>query len=392
MHRAIPLLVLGDDPASKSGLGRIGRDLASLISRMPEFRVGYLARGGRGSRQLPFAQYTIQSNAATGEGQWGEWTLPEVWRDFAGDERGVLFSIWDASRLFWLARPEFQPEGTLRDFLSAGHFARWGYFAMDAAGPFGKHTSMTTNTLKGYDRVLTYSRWAKELTDASGICNQWLPHGMNTHVWVPQRKDVARAMLSPSIHRHDFLVGVVATNQARKDWGLVCEAASIVRRSVPELRLWFHVDTLERHWSIPALLADFGLTDITTVTHEMTDSEMAYAYSACDVTVHPGAEGFGYPLIESMACGTPVVHGNYAGGPSLVQPQCGVLVEPVAWRLETLHNAVRPVYVGEHWAAAILSVREREIAPEMCRASVEFLDWKLLWPSVWKKWFLGGLR
>src|SRR5882672_11726137 len=93
-----------------------------------------------------------------------------------------------------------------------------------------------------------------------------------------------------------ILIGCVATNQLRKAWDLVAETCAILRQRIPDLKLWWHIDVDVRHYSIPALLEDFGLQDITEVTHPpMQDRELAARYRSCDVTLQPGlGEGFGY--------------------------------------------------------------------------------------------------
>ena len=68
--------------------GRIHTHLSDV------FRVGVLGYGGPGSRKFGFQQYVIE-----GMSDWVIPTLPEVWEDFPGEERGIIFSIWDASRL-----------------------------------------------------------------------------------------------------------------------------------------------------------------------------------------------------------------------------------------------------------------------------------------------------
>jgi len=56
---------------------------------------------------------------------------------------------------------------------------------------------------------------------------------------------------------HHTMVGIVATNQARKDFGLGIQAVSELARE-RKVILWIHTDELERHWSIPALVHDYG--------------------------------------------------------------------------------------------------------------------------------------
>ena len=44
------------------------------------------------------------------------------------------------------------------------------------------------------------------------------------------------------------------------------------------------------------------------IDRDLTESEMAGLYAACDCLVHPfRGEGFGLPVVEAMACGLPVI-------------------------------------------------------------------------------------
>src|SRR4051812_16079347 len=118
----VPLLILSDAPDSGTGLGRITKDLAAVVSTMPEFRVGTFGRGGHGSRKLPWIQYTFDERL-----QWGESILPKIWDDFSGGDKGIIFTIWDASRLTWFGAPEILPNSLLKMYLESDKFQRWGY-------------------------------------------------------------------------------------------------------------------------------------------------------------------------------------------------------------------------------------------------------------------------
>ena len=136
-RRPLPILILGDSPDMQGGLSRITRDIAGQLARNPRFRVATLGRGAVGSIKLPFPQYAIRSLLGN---DWGQADLPRVWQDFAGKERGIVFTIWDPTRTLWLSHPEL-----LRDtfpetaqFLHEKHFDLWGYVTLDATGPQDK--------------------------------------------------------------------------------------------------------------------------------------------------------------------------------------------------------------------------------------------------------------
>src|SRR5690348_11172363 len=98
--KRVPLLIMSDSPDRPSGLGRIAQDVAVHACSLSEFRVATLGRGGFGSARLPFPQFNFSD-----EFNWGETIIESVWDDFAGNDPGVIMTIWDASRLNWFSQP-----------------------------------------------------------------------------------------------------------------------------------------------------------------------------------------------------------------------------------------------------------------------------------------------
>ena len=382
----IPFLILSDSPSAKTGLARIARELALQIhEKMGDvYRVGCVGPGFDDSVFMPFPNYALHKME-----NWVVEELPEVWRSFAGAERGILFVIWDASRLLWLADPtRYCPNQDLRQFLLSRPFELWTYTAIDAEGPNGKLSYLLREVLSRCDRVLAYSEWSAriiERTIGNGNTIDALPHGIDPQVWRPRGRDKARRKFGQLVFDTDFsvgpeklLVGIVATNQARKDYGTAIAAAAELLKT-QDVLLWIHVDLLERFWSISALLVDYGLQNRAVVTHgRLTDEQMTWAYSACDVTFGIGlGEGFGYPIYESLACGVPCVHGNYAGGAEWLPAE--YKIEPVAFRSEGTFASVRPIFTPKQWAEKALELKGKS-------ASLPFeLNWDNLWPR-WEAW------
>jgi glycosyltransferase involved in cell wall biosynthesis len=120
---------------------------------------------------------------------------------------------------------------------------------------------------------------------------------------------------------------------------------------------------------------------------------MAEQLRRCDVTLHPGlGEGFGYPIFESLACGVPAIHGDYAGGASIMHT-CkldDLLIQPKAWRLEGQFNCIRPVFDVEDWVRCTMNILREDVDRQALAASVGHLDWRKL-SHVWKRWLREGL-
>jgi glycosyltransferase involved in cell wall biosynthesis len=396
----IPILFLSDGVTAQTGLARITNDLATRVHNfLPEyFRVGALGYGGSYSRSVPFPQYQMEMK------DWVVHNLPEVWRDFAGDERGIVLTIWDPSRLLWFSRPENCEDKRLQIFLKNPPFVRWGYFPMDATGIADRLTAILRHTIEGYDRVLAYSAWAeailrrtitrKDLLD--GLTN--IPHGIDTSVFHPRHRLVARHGFGEKIGARNnkgkylsipddtLMIGIVGTNQARKDWGLALASVARVkeRRERPTM-IWCHTDVLERFWSLPALLNDFNLlAECVVTTVPFSDEQMAWNYSACDITLGHGlGEGYGYCCFESLACGTPCIHGDYGGAAEHLPDS--YKIQPQTFRLEGPYCVYRPVFSADEWAERIFATPKggQNLLPD-------YLSWNMLWRR-WKQWFMAGI-
>lgn len=387
--KQIPLLFLSDSPDLRTGLGRITRDLATFVSSMPQYRVATLGRGGLGSSRLPWAQYNFPEIA-----QWGEDAIEKAWMDFARDERGVIMTVWDASRLHWFTRPRPEMGDGLYNFLTSGRFERWGYMPIDSTSVGEKVTGICADAMLGFDRLLAYTAWGSQVIEKSiGKPVDWIPHGYDANKFQPRDKEAARMALG--LQEGEIGIGCCMTNQMRKDWGVACAAIAQVLNKWPNVRFFIHTDVSERSnaWSLPALMQDFGITNRCTMTYTgaFNDEQMSYWYSGMDLTVLPSHEGMGYPIIESLACGTPVIHSPYGGGGELI-PHSHWLVEPISFRLDTIYNSLRPVWNPEDWVAAIDQALEDGPCKDECTNAVSHLQWANLWPSAWKKWFEEGVK
>ncbi len=387
--KPIPILVLSDGPEQLTGLARVGRDIAGLLATMPEFRVGYLGRASVGRLKFPWTTYSYPESAG-----WGEQYLASVWSDFSGGERGIVWSNWDASRMLWLARPEGLPDNLANAYDADCTFQKWGYFPFDATGPDGVSLPVgMREVVAGFDRVCATSEWGYGLAMQVRPDADWLPHGIWMDKFKPMGKAEARKLLGWD--ECTATIGCNMANQARKNWPAAFEAARILRDKYTGIRFWVHCDETVRYWNIFALATDYGIARYIDFTHDLTDEQLALRYSACDATMVPSdGEGFGYPIAESMACGTPCVVTDYAAGQELVDEACKV--RPVTYRVDTIHNVRRACVNGHAFAAAMYGQIERKRDDEIGTRErmverVGHLGWDRL-RSTWERWFRDGLR
>lgn len=418
---SIPLMIISDSPSVRSGLGRITRDIATRAFNImvadptgapdtvvPLFHVATFGMGGNYTATLPFHQYQMEAVAL---GDLTPQNLPDAWRDFAGDQHGIVLAIGNPTWSYWLSHPESLPENSaLRAFMVTDPFERWLYAPIDGHGFDGRLPRSVLKTLEGWDRVLAYNEYGSRMIDDVAVDEAtplngtpWLPHGIDTEVYFPRPRDVARRtflqriagagqMDSPftaeaKIDDDMMLIGAVATNSERKDWPLALDTCRHLLARGKNVVLWAHTNSPWKHWDIPALARDMGLAHrLVITTRELTNEQLAWSYSACDCTLGIGSgEGFGYPLAESLACGVPVLHGNYAGGASFVLPR--YLINPESYHIAGFYNILRPTYDTEIWANMVSAVASQAGKGSLLPSE---LDWTNLWPR-WEQWLRGGV-
>jgi glycosyltransferase involved in cell wall biosynthesis len=380
---SIPLLVVGDGPQEPTGLGRIARDLCGLIAKS-DLGLDLVQVGGtippvwQDWRHLPLDP----SNE-----DWGAEQVRQYWLSLWGDRPGILWVIWDPSRLFAYQDLQLPVQ-------------KWAYTAIDAVNIWGAIGGPAQEALRSFDRVLAYGRWASHAVRLLRQEAPYLPHGLNTSAYsqeVSAEEDAwVTRTLGPFLRSSSLLVGAVGTNQPRKDWGLYFWTLSELKKRGHNVYGWVHTDQLVKAWAIPQLVADFSLQKQVTITQDLTDRQLALMYRACDVTIGMGlGEGFGYCLVESLAAGVPVVHGGSGGGAELL-PRAEWRPPIREERLESVYGLRRPVYRATDFANAVEEVlRWREAVGERvvqayCRGSVQHLEWSILWPR-WRSWIRQGL-
>jgi glycosyltransferase involved in cell wall biosynthesis len=151
-----------------------------------------------------------------------------------------------------------------------------------------------------------------------------------------------------------------ALNEPRKRVGDLLAAVALLARDEPSIRLWLSGPGDPSGLLAAAPPEARERTDVLPLgTPDLSD-----VYGRAWVTVLPSVhEAFGLVLVESLACGTPVVAADHAAPPELVTAETGALSVPEDAR--SLADACR---------RALALARGPGIA-ERCRASAAPYDW-----------------
>ena len=149
--------------------------------------------------------------------------------------------------------------------------------------------------------------------------------------------------------------------------------------------LWAHTDAVRKYWDLPVLANEFGLERQVIFTNgHLTDEDLAWGFNACDCTLSIGlGEGWGLTGSESLACGVPTIHGNYAGQVEYMPKE--FLVEPIGFRYEGYYLNQRPKFRVEDWVKKVRAAigRETSLDPQF--------TWSGCWPK-WAAWLKAGIR
>jgi len=127
--------------------------------------------------------------------------------------------------------------------------------------------------------------------------------------------------------RHILYVG---TNDPRKNLPTLVQAFSLLKQSCKNIKLIkVGADPFpQERRRLAGLIAQSGLEEDVLFFDNVPDEDLAHFYNFADLFVFPSFyEGFGIPVVEAMACGTPVVCSNATSLPE-VAGSAARLVDP----------------------------------------------------------------
>lgn len=113
----------------------------------------------------------------------------------------------------------------------------------------------------------------------------------------------------------------VSTIQPRKNYARLIEAFARLNAEMPDIGNWLLVIAGQRGWMYEDIFQTarrLGISDRVLFPDFFSDADLPALYAGATLFVYPSLyEGFGLPIAEAMACGTPVVTSNASSLPEV---------------------------------------------------------------------------
>jgi glycosyltransferase involved in cell wall biosynthesis len=167
-------------------------------------------------------------------------------------------------------------------------------------------------------QIITPSKWLGECAKKSRLFSkkniQVIPNVMDTSIYKPIDKSIARSIFKLSDDKKIILFGAVeGTINPYKGWNYLLEALKHLAQTENNIEAFIfgseHSQTIVDAVPFPVHFSG----------HLNDDESLCMLYNAADVFVASSlADNFPNTIVESLACGTPVVGFNVGGIPDLV--------------------------------------------------------------------------
>lgn len=306
---------------ARSGYGVQAASLLPRLAELPELGGEPGSRVGR-QNVSQFAWYGLQSGTMYMEGfkvypgvhdPYGNDVIGRHVQDFGANVVTPLIDAW-----------------VLKDVaksIAPALFCPW--FPVD-------HDPIPAAVLKGIEGAhmpLSYAKWGRDMLNAAGVTNTYLPHGVEagTYRVLPraQVQEFRRKIFR--LNDGDHLSIMVAANKGvpdRKWFQGQLRAWAEFAKDKPHAKLYVHTDPATMHGGIDfaAMNAQLGITGRVMFPDRYNyhmghpPEHMAWIFNSGDVYLGTAmSEGFGIPIIEAQATGTPVVVTNFSAMPELVR-------------------------------------------------------------------------
>src|SRR5512143_515645 len=308
--RMTKFLWISNHPLAPSGYGSQTRQVGSRIAKAG-YDIEFVANDGTRGDQMWNGLLVRGSSGVD------RYSRDSVREDMERSGADWVISLYDAWVYTAGMKDPFEGLANVAGWVPVDHFpAPQSLYGWLSNG----HTAIAMSRY-GFDRLTELSgAWAE-----AGIAPfpvRYAPHGVDD-VFRPVETDFRDVIDVPAA---GFLVGIVAANTDtlnydRKGFGDMASALGVFLNRHSDAYLYLHtIQSSFGSMDLPALLAFKQLPadqirwcdQYALKKYSNSDEMMATIYSSLSVLLATSrGEGFGLPVIEAQACGTPVIASNW---------------------------------------------------------------------------------
>lgn len=253
---------------------------------------------------------------------------------------------------------------------------------------------------------LTYSKFGYQELKNKGLDNMYIPHGIEPEIYKIYMDNEVLAFKQRFLRHEGFLVAMVAANKGypdRKAFQVQLRAFANFAKNKQDVKLYIHTEPTPMYGglNLNSLIQQLGITD-KVLLPDRYELMMGYPaqflallYNASNVYLaNSMAEGFGIPIIEAQACGTPVITTNFTSMPELIR--YGDIVEPLdvfwtpldSWQCWPDHKAITNS-LEEHYQAYIERgyMKDYDLGEVASKKIHEEFSWDTIVKDYWKPLF-----
>lgn len=203
-------------------------------------------------------------------------------------------------------------------------------------------------------RVVSYSKFGHDQLQKEGIHSTYIPHTVDTSVFMKLDKSECRAIVSQwckkQIPDDWFVMGMVAANKDNPPRKSFQEAMDAFKKFLVEKNgkaiMYFHTNLIEHGRGFPILeyaqaigiAQNVAMTEYYTMRFGLKKEQMPVLYNAFDVLLEPSVyEGFGIPPFEAQACEVPAIVNDFTA------LRDAVIDGETGWKVKVAYKRFTPV-------------------------------------------------
>lgn len=195
------------------------------------------------------------------------------------------------------------------------------------------------NSISDAHLPLTYSKWGSEMLKNAGMENYYIPHGIETNIYKILPDEQVNKFKQQYIKHDGHLTVMVAANKGypdRKAFQVQIRAWAAFAKDKPDAKLYLHTEPTPMYQGLNLikLCQSLGIGDKVMFPDRYEyftgypPEYLSFIYNSANVLMAASmSEGFGIPIIEAQACGTPVITVNFSAMPELIR--YGTITEPL---------------------------------------------------------------